>query len=105
LWGKRAPSVTRPAVDSRRCAAGIDRRKSAPRDLQPACPPRFSFGTTRVRARRRAAQNTARSARDGIRRVASRFAKYLVGYTKTRAKRFSAGPNDASTRQKLAFPS
>jgi len=53
----------------------------------------------------RAAQNAARSARDGIRRVAPRFAKYLVGYMKIRVERVSTGPNDASTRQKLAFPS
>jgi hypothetical protein len=36
---------------------------------------------------------------------APNFDKYLRGYIKIRARGFSAGPNDASTRQKLAFPS
>ena len=46
-----------------------------------------------------------RAARDGYRSNARQFAKYLQGYARTRGHPSSTGPNDASTRQKHAFPS
>jgi len=58
-----------------------------------------------VLSRRRGAKCALESARGVENLGARRFDKYLRGYMKIRTEGFSAGPNDAPTRQKLAFPS
>ncbi len=78
-------------------------------DLQAACPcfvaSRFACGTTRCARPSAAAKDARQTARDGFRSNVRQNAKYRQGYTESGADPTSSGPNDASTRQKLAFPS
>ena len=73
--------------------------------MQSACPRVAACGSTRVRARSDAAFCMPPGARGDFRGNVQQNAKYRQGYTKTRVICSSAGPNDASTRQKHAFPS
>jgi hypothetical protein len=73
--------------------------------LQAACPPRAACGTTRIHALVRRAKRAPAASRELSRSNALQFAKYRQGYTEICADRSSAGANDASTRQKLAFHS
>jgi hypothetical protein len=74
-------------------------------DLHAACPRCAACGTTRVHAYAGGAKCATRNVRSAIRANARQNAKYLQGYTKTCVISRSAGPNDAFTRQKHAFPS
>lgn len=105
LWGKRERSVTRvPWFAAPRGAASCVGSEGAS-DLQAACLRRVSCGTTRVRADRDGAKNEFPPARESEFLDTPSFFKYLRGYIDSRAGSFSTGPNDASMRQKLAFPS
>jgi hypothetical protein len=51
------------------------------------------------------ADDASRISHDGFRSDARQNAEYRQGYTKPDVDSSSEGPNDASTRQKHAFPS
>ena len=93
------------------CRARVDRDACANRGVDPAggVPGRVSRGM-RVRdnpgARATCGAKCARAkSRDVFCSIARQNAKYRQGYTISHAISPSAGPNDASTRQKHAFPS
>jgi hypothetical protein len=77
--------------------------------LQAACPRRHR-GSAHVRDNPNSrapgdAKDAAPDAPGGFRSNVQQNAKYRQGYTETCIHSTSAGPNDASARQKHAFPS
>jgi hypothetical protein len=82
-----------------------DRKSGGSGTMQTACPRGVACGSTRVRERVGGAVRAPAVARCGFRGNAPQNEKYRQGYTQTRVNGSSAGPNDASARQKHAFPS